>query len=237
MRNVFYFLAAILAFAAAYYYYQDVSEQTATVQKLRLVAEDGLVIEAGTEVDDEFIEKYIVSQKLPRSLAGEFQWALDDTPAVRINLRERVFGQDVQSGSFLQRAHFFLAQENAFARRIREGNRAFSIPVKSGHAVENFITPGARVDVIGTFGEVGTTVVSRRILENVEVMAVGGIDSRGEFETLDRPVYDSITLQARAEDVERYLAEAENMTGELTLVLRNPCENADDCVGSGGATQ
>lgn len=232
MRNVFYFLAAILAFGAAWYYYQDVSEQTATVRKLRLVAEDGLVIKAGTEVDEDFIKEFIVSQELPRSLADEFQWALDDTPATRINLRDRVFGQDVQSGSFLQRAHFFVAQENAFARRIREGNRAFSIPVKAGHAVENFITPGARVDVIGTFGAIGETVVSRLVLENVEVMAVGEIDSRGEYETQDRPDYDSVTLQVRAEDVERYLAEAAAMTGDPTLVLRNPCENAVDCVGA-----
>lgn len=237
MRNVFYFLAAILAFAAAYYYYQDVSEQTATVRKLRLAAEDGLVIEAGTVVDEAFIDTYIVSQELPRSLAPEFQWALDDTPATRINLRDRVFGQDLPSGSFLQAAHFFVTQENAFARRIREGNRAFSIPVKSGHAVENFITPGSRVDVIGTFGDPQQTVVARRILENVEVMAVGNIDSRGEFENLDRPEYDSVTIQASAEDVDRYLAEAGNLAGDLTLVLRNPCENVDDCVGSTGVTQ
>jgi hypothetical protein len=35
----------------------------------------------------------------------------------------------VTAGSFLQRAQFFVSQENAFARRIKPGNRAFSIPV------------------------------------------------------------------------------------------------------------
>jgi len=237
MRNVFYFLAALLAFGAAWYYYQDVSEQTATVSKLRLAAEDGLVIEAGTVIDDAFMDKYVVSQQLPRSLAGEFGWALDDNASTRINLRERVFGQDVAAGAFLQRAHFFVAQENAFARRIRDGNRAFSIPVQANRAVENFISPGSRVDVIGTFELEDQTVVSKRLLENVEVMAVGGIDSRGEFENQDRPGYNSVTLQANAEAMETFLAQAATATGELTLVLRNPCDQVSDCVGGVGAQQ
>lgn len=232
MRNVFYFLAALLAFGAAWYYYQDVSEQTATITKLRFKAEDGVIIEAGTVIDDDFIKEHIVSQKLPLSLASEFGWALDDSQSTRINLRDRVLGQDVSAGAFLQRAHFFVAQQEAFARRIKDGYRAFSIPVESNRAVENFITPGSRVDVIGTFEIAPDTMVSKRLLENVEVMAVGEIDSRGEYEKQDRPAYNSVTLQAKAEAMEAYLAEAENVEGSLTLVLRNPCEDSDDCVGA-----
>lgn len=232
MRNVFYFLAALLAFGAAWYYYQDVSEQTATITKLRFKAEDGVIIEAGTVIDDDFIKEHIVSQKLPLSLAKEFGWALDDSQSTRINLRDRVLGQDVSAGAFLQRAHFFVAQQEAFARRIKDGYRAFSIPVESNRAVENFITPGSHVDVIGTFEIAPDTMVSKRLLENVEVMAVGEIDSRGEYEKQDRPAYNSVTLQAKAEAMEAYLAEAENVEGSLTLVLRNPCEDSDDCVGA-----
>lgn len=232
MRNVFYFLAALLAFGAAWYYYQDVSEQTATITKLRFKAEDGVIIEAGTVIDDDFIKEHIVSQKLPLSLASEFGWALDDSQSTRINLRDRVLGQDVSAGAFLQRAHFFVAQQEAFARRIKDGYRAFSIPVESNRAVENFITPGSHVDVIGTFEIAPDTMVSKRLLENVEVMAVGEIDSRGEYEKQDRPAYNSVTLQAKAEAMEAYLAEAENVEGSLTLVLRNPCEDSDDCVGA-----
>lgn len=230
MRSIFFILAALLAFGMAYYYYQDVTSQTATVRKLRLVAEDGLVIRAGTEIDDAFIEKYVVSQVMPRLLEGEFQWALDDNAATRINLRGRVFGADVPSGSFLQRAQFFIAPENAFARRIEPGNRAFSIPVEARRAVGKFIAPGARVDVIGTFEVSQNQSVSKRLLENIEVMAVGEIDSRGEYETQDRPDYNSVTLQAPAAAVESFLAAAEDATGGLTLVLRNPCDGAADCI-------
>lgn len=230
MRSLFFFLAAILAFGVAYFYYNEVTAQTATMQKLRLAAEDGLVIRQGTVIDDEFIERYVVSQDLPQMLADEFIWALDDNAATRINLRGRVFGQDVPAGSFLQRAQFFVSQENAFARRIKPGNRAFSIPVEAARTVEKFISPGARVDVIGTFEISQTESVARLLLENIEVMAVGEIDSRGEFEAQDRPDYNSVTLQAPAAEVERFLGEAENTSAALTLVLRNPCEDATDCI-------
>jgi Flp pilus assembly protein CpaB len=230
MRSLFFFLAAVLAFGVAWFYYNEVAAQTATMRKLRLVAEDGLVIRQGTVIDDAFLDRYVVSQELPRMLADEFVWALDDNAATRINLRGRVFGADVPAGSFLQRAQFFVSQEGSFARRIAPGNRAFSIPVEARRAVEKFISPGSRVDVIGTFEVSRTESVARRLLENTEVMAVGEIDSRGEFEAQDRPDYSSVTLQAPAEDVERFLAAAETASGALTLVLRNPCEDAPDCI-------
>lgn len=232
MRNVFYLLAALLSLGAAWYYYGQVAAQTATVQKLRLVADDGLVIEAGTVIDDAFMDRYVISQSLPRALDAEFDWALSDTAATRINLMGQSFGQDVTGGAFLQRAHFFVPQDAAFALRIRPGNRAFSIPVVASSAVENFITPGSRVDVIGTFQADDRSIYSRVLLENVEVMAVGDIDSRGEFTSRDRPDYDSVTLQAPADLVAAYLAGAVASEGEMTLVLRNPCEVASDCAGA-----
>lgn len=239
MRNVFYFLAAILAFGAAWYYYQDVSAQTATINKLRLVAEDGLVIQAGTVIDDDFMADRVVSQRIPLALAGEFAWALDDTAATRVNLRGRVFGTAVPAGSFLQRGHFFVPQQDAFARRIKDGYRAFSLPINSQRAVEKFIAPGAHVDVIATFGTDGV-FASRRLLEDVEVMAVGDIDSQGEYDNQGRPQYQSVTLQAPADVVEAFLAESDQSdasSGELTLVLRNPCEGNDACVGGAAVNQ
>ena len=237
MRNIFYFIAAVIAFGAAFYYYQDVSQQTATVLKLRLVAEDGLVIEAGTVIDDEFLETYVVSQEMPRALAAEFGWALDDTAVTRINLRDQVFGQDVTGGSFLQRGHFFVDQQEAFALRIRDGYRAFSIPVATDRAVENFLNPGSLVDVVGAFEITPKVFESRILLENVEVMAVDDIDTVGEFETRDRPEYNSVTLQAPAAQVVQFAADSEAATGALSLLLRNPCENTENCIEQGSVSK
>ncbi len=230
MRNIFYLLAALLSFGVGVYYFQQVAAQTATISKLRLVAEDGLVIEQGTVIDDAFIERYVVAQPMPQSLEDSFTWALDDNPVTLINLRGRSFGQDVPAGSFLQRAHFFLAPQEAFARRIKPGNRAFSIKVEEARGVENFINPGARVDVIGTFSNGDETITTKRLLENVEVMAVGAFDTSGAFRDQENPAYNSVTLQAPAADVEVYLSMEVLTISDMTLVLRNPCDGAADCV-------
>jgi Flp pilus assembly protein CpaB len=231
MRGLIYTLAALFAFGTAFYYYQDVAAKTATVSKLRLAAEDGLVIGEGTTIDDDFLEEMVVSQRIPAALADDFRWALDDTPTIRANLRGEIFTRDVPGGAFLDRSLFFASTEGAFARRIREGHRAFSIPVASNRAVENFIAPGSRVDVMGTFELLDARLETRVLLENVEVMAVGTFATRGDYERADSPGYNSVTLQAPTAVVQVFLAEAESAFGDLVLILRNPCEDASDCVG------
>ncbi|MXQ09736.1 hypothetical protein GQ651_17965 [Alphaproteobacteria bacterium GH1-50] len=234
MRNIFYLLAALLSFGVGWFYYAQVAQQTATMSKLRLVAQDGLVIRAGTEIDEAFFEKYVVSQTMPRALAEDFAWALGDDPVTRINLEGMVFGQDVAAGSFLQRAHFFAERSVAFDMRIDPGNRAFSIPVEPDRGVSVFLDPGARVDVVGAFIGEDETVQVRALIENAEVMAVGEYDQGTDrAEDGELPEYQNVTLQAPAPAVEAFLA-AEVMTvSDLTLVLRNPCEGTADCIGLG----
>jgi Flp pilus assembly protein CpaB len=231
MRGLIYTLAALFAFGTAFYYYQDVSAKTATVSKLRLASEDGLVIGEGTTIDDEFLSTMLVSQRIPAALAEDFRWALDDTPTIRANLRGEVFTRDVPGGAFLDRTLFFASSEGAFVRRIREGHRAFSIPVAADRAVENFIAPGSRVDIMGTFELPGDLLETRVLLENVEIMAVGTFATRGDYERAEAPGYSSVTLQATTEAIRVFLGEAEAAMGDLVLVLRNPCEDASDCVG------
>ncbi len=234
MRNIFYLLAALLSFGVGWFYYQQVAAQTATVTKLRLTAEDGLVIKAGTVIDEAFIDKYVVSQPMPRVLAPDFTWALGDDPVTRINLKGRVFGQDVAAGSFLQRAHFFAEHQIDFDLRILPGNRAFSIPVEPDRGVGVFVTPGAHVDVIGPFAGEGDAIITRVLIENAQVMAVGDFDTSAEYRDEDSPEYRNITLQAPAASVEAFLGMEVLSIGDLTLVLRNPCEGTGtDCVGLG----
>jgi Flp pilus assembly protein CpaB len=229
MRNIYFFLAAVLSFGVAWFYWEQVSERTATVTKLRLVAEDGLILRAGTEIDEAFLERFVVAQPIPRAIADQFSWALDDSAVTRINLVGRTLGQDLHGGAFLQREHFFVTQEDEFARRIAPGNRAFSIPVQSDRAVENFVLPGARVDIIGIFERDDGSMAPERLLENVVVMAVDGLDSVGAIEAEDKAGFSTVTLQAPADQTEVFLARMEQMTGDLSLVLRNPCEVAADC--------
>ena len=229
MRNIYLFLAALLAFGVAWYYWNEITDRTATVSKLRLVAQDGLVIRAGTQIDQAFIDRHIVSQPVPRAIADSLRWALDDNPVTRINLLDRVIGQDIHGGTFLHREQFFVTQEDEFARRILPGNRAFSIPVQSSRAVEGFVLPGARVDVIGIFELDDNSMVPEQLLENVVVMAIDRFDSVGAYEAGRQDGFSTVTLQAPAEATGIFLARIEQMTGALSLVLRNPCEEPVDC--------
>lgn len=230
MRNLFYILAALLSFGVGWFYYQDVQTQTATINKLRLVAEDGAVIEAGTVIDQDFIDDFIVSQPMPAALAGEFSWAMGDDALTRINLQGMVFGQDVPAGSFLQRAHFFDEREVAFDRRILPGHRAFSIPVEPERAVGVFLTPGAHVDVFGPFMAAENAVTTRPLIENAIVMAVGEHDTETGIRENESPTYRHVTLQAPSAAVAEFLSLEVQSVSDLTLVLRNPCEDAADCV-------
>ncbi|MEM7752764.1 MAG: Flp pilus assembly protein CpaB [Pseudomonadota bacterium] len=234
MRNIFYLLAAVLSFGVGWFYYQQVSEQTATMSKLRLVADEGLVIKAGTVIDDTFIEEYVIAQAMPAALAPDFTWALGDDPVTLINLKGRVFGQDVHAGSFLQRAHFFAERQIDFEMRIKPGNRAFSIPVEPDRGVGVFITPGTHVDVIGPFIDENEKVVTRPLLVNAQVMAVGEFDSTAALQDEEDLEYKNVTLQAPAADVEAFLTMEVLSVNDLTLVMRNPCEGNDaTCVGLG----
>lgn len=234
MRNIFYLLAAVLSFGVGWFYYQQVAEQTATMTKLRIVAEDGLVIKAGTKFDDAFLERYVVTQTMPLALAEEFTWALGDDPVTMINLKGQTFKQDVIGGSFLQRGHLLAERQVDFDMRIKPGNRAFSIPIEPDRGVGVFVTPGAHVDVIGPFVNEDEVVVSRPLLVNAQVMAVGEFDTSAAFQDQDNPEYQNITLQAPAADVEAFLSMEVMSVDDLTLVMRNPCEGADaDCVGLG----
>lgn len=230
MRNIFYMLAALLSLGVGWFYYQEVQAQTATMTKLRLVAEDGLVIEAGTVIDQDFIDSYIVSQAMPRALSEDFAWAMSDDTLTRINLPGMVFGQDVPAGSFLQRAHFFDDRQVDFDLRILPGHRAFSIPVEPDRGVGVFLTPGAHVDVFGPFMAEENAVATRPLLENAIVMAVGAHDSAAAIRENETPEYSNVTLQAPAEAVAAFLALEVMSVNDLTLVLRNPCEGAADCV-------
>ncbi|MEL6953201.1 MAG: RcpC/CpaB family pilus assembly protein [Pseudomonadota bacterium] len=230
MRNIFYMLAALLSLGVGWFYYGQVQEQTATITKLRLVAEDGLVIEAGTVIDDAFIDAYVVAQPMPAALAEDFAWALSDDTLTRLNLPGMVFGQDVPAGSFLNRAHFFDDRRVAFDLRILPGHRAFSIPVEPDRGVGVFLTPGAHVDVFGPFIGGENEVATRPLLENAIVMAVGAFDSEAAIRENETPEYSNVTLQAPAEAVAAFLALEVQSVNDLTLVLRNPCEGSLDCV-------
>jgi pilus assembly protein CpaB len=107
------------------------------------------------------------------------------------------------------------------AALIPPGMRALSVPVNDVIGVAGFVTPGTMVDVMMTGTIPGATgagqVITRTILENVRVLAVGQkTDTDRTGKPLTAPV---ITLLVSPEDAGK-LAMASTQ-GKIQLALRN----------------
>jgi len=104
--------------------------------------------------------------------------------------------------------------------------RAMAVKVNEIVGLPGFVQPGDRVDVLATFsnpyGKEGADTITKVVLENTLVLAVGTTMERGKDEDgneMPTPV-KVITLEVTLEEAEK-LAMAEN-GGKLRLALRSP---------------
>jgi Flp pilus assembly protein CpaB len=114
-------------------------------------------------------------------------------------------------------------------------------------AVAYFIEPGSRVDVLATFEQDATTyegvslpgaprpvqqpvttrtVSTKTILQNVKVLAVGRAATRGTYEDEAEGGFDTVTVEVTPLDSERLTFAVDEAGRRLTLVLRNPQDEA-----------
>jgi len=110
---------------------------------------------------------------------------------------------------------------------IPPGMRAMSVRVNEVVGVAGFVVPGTRVDVLVTFESrtQATESVARVVVSNVQVLTAGTRFDQEQARQDNRPIPTSVvTLLVTPEDAQRVaLAAAE---GSITLILRNPLDNA-----------
>jgi pilus assembly protein CpaB len=110
---------------------------------------------------------------------------------------------------------------------IPPGMRAMSVRVNEVVGVAGFVVPGTRVDVLVTFESrsQASESVARVVVSNVQVLTAGTRFDQEKARTDNRPIPTSVvTLLVTPEDAQRLaLAAAE---GRITLILRNPLDNA-----------
>lgn len=158
---------------------------------------------------------------------------------------------DIPAGSFILHEHLIDDPNDRFANVISVKGRAMSIPVSEITAVSYFIEPGSRVDVLTTlsleqqtplaatptsFAEqaqnldsqfptgvaaLNTRVVTRTIMQNMLVLAVGQATTRNAYLNSGRG-YGSITLDVTPEEAEMLTFLMSQSQGGFNLVLRNP---------------
>lgn len=129
--------------------------------------------------------------------------------------------------------------------KIPDGMRAVAVRVDEWSAVGGWIKPGVRVDVCAVFAVKDgrkTKSISKIILQNIEVAAVGGTMGSNPQET-GANVSRSVTLIVTPKDVSKiHLASAK---GKITLAMRSSldeqqakvgAEDEDDLFNEGKAT-
>ncbi len=135
-----------------------------------------------------------------------------------------------------------LAEGSSFtmAYKVHEGMRAIAISVDEVRGVGTAIQPGDRVDIIATFQDQRTKLVTTKmILQNVLVLFVdkGKTDADGK-----QGATSSVTLEVKPEQTE--LVKAAERSGTLNVTLRSvqdptivPSEGITERELAGGQTQ
>lgn len=207
-------LALVVALAASYLVYRELS--TATSAEAR----GAPVVSAARDLE--------IGARLTETDLTVTRWPTGTTPAGAMTEVEQVVGRalvyPVFQGELVLSSK--LAPEGTgagLATVISEGMRAVSIRVDEVVAVAGFVVAGTRVDVLLT-GVPGqgprTDALTQTILEDVQVLAAGQQiqpDAEGKPQRVN-----VVTLLCTPEDAARVvLAAAE---GRIQLVLRNPAD-------------
>jgi pilus assembly protein CpaB len=171
-------------------------------------------------------------QVTPRAPApGEFvrpsAAAREVNPEIDEQARAQVYGAvlrtDVAAGEPIHRHSVVKPLEREFLQSVlAPGARAIAIPVATGGASTDLLSPGDRVDVILTqkFGNTGAPLtrssVAETVVENLRVLVVGAIDPKAAAgNTFGR----TVTLEVMPDQAEKIQVAAE--LGKLSLTLRS----------------
>jgi Flp pilus assembly protein CpaB len=228
----------------------SIESQQKSVVLLRL--KPGVTLTRGQRVEPEMLQ----AEAVPERFQSLTRLAIRDTRESRAWIEGRPVTTDVAPGALLLHEHFADEPRERFAARIDKHKRAVAIPVTAASAVNYFIEPGSRIDILGTFeltdqeqvelpvpGKPGSTpgtmtlpslkrtTVTRTILQNVRVLAVGRAITRGNYLELGRDGFSTITVEVSALEAEKLTFAISQVRG-VTLVLRNPDDQSVETIPS-----
>jgi len=180
------------------------------------------------------------TERLPEQFSQLTDLAIADTPQNRAWLTDRPVSEDVPAGGFLLYELFTDEPEQRFAATIKPNMRALTVGVNATSAVGYFVEPGSRVDVLGTMDveridmieangvsvpQRVRTTMTRTILQNIAVLAVGRATTRGAYVgDVAEDGYATVTFELTPEQAEQLVFAMNQVQGGLTLVLRNPAD-------------
>ena len=166
---------------------------------------------------------------------------------------------DIAAGRFLLYEYFEDKPETRFAAKIEDGKRAITIGVSPTTAVGFFIEPGSRVDILGTIEtqeiknieveipfkdkktrkqkpvmipQISKKIVTKTILQNVRILAVGRITTRRGYTRSGGIGYSNVTVELSPFEAEKLVFAMGQIQGGFTLLLRNPKNNTQENIPS-----
>jgi len=203
-------IAGLLSALCMYFYVSGI-ERTASGGEVIKVVAFTRDLPAGAGLS----EKDLFARGIPEAY-------LDDS-VVRISDVEKVLGQKLTdgagAGTMLHWNDIRMLGDVSLSTIIKPGRRAFTISLNQHTSVGNLVSPGDRVDVLGTFDRTGSDRkkrVSVTLLQNVTVLATGRRVNRENESRESR--FSSVTLDVSLEQAET-LAFAMDR-GTLCLALR-----------------
>ncbi|MFN7949140.1 MAG: Flp pilus assembly protein CpaB [Blastocatellia bacterium] len=170
-------------------------------------------IPAGAVIQESQIELTDFPKNLAQEVVKEKKDVVGKTAAFDILAKAPIYNRYLSS-----------AAGSKIGFLVKDGYRAYAVPVNESSSVAGFITPGSYVDVISVLQPSGATrPVARTILQNVKVLAAGNqlqtsIDNASATPRAQN--FSTVTLEVRLEEAQ-VLALA-SREGNLQLVIRNP---------------
>lgn len=208
-------------------------------------------LNAGQRVEAAMVQ----TVEVPERFHSLTNLAIADTQESRAWILGRLVTQDVAAGALLLHEHFADESRKRFAARINKHKRAIAFPVTAASAVNYFVEPGSRVDILGTFEGMNQeqavlllaqessdapdtqafpsrkrTTVTQTLLQNVLVLAVGRAITRGNYLEGNHEGFRTVTVEVSPEDAEKLTFALSQVRGGLTLVLRNPDDQAIETI-------
>lgn len=222
-------IGVILGLVTAFLLKTHIDKIESGQSSIRLMKlEDGVSLSAGDIIENKSILAYIYFPEKYKDLKNMIIEGSQDSAQWIVGRR---VNQDIPAGSLLQYQFFSDAPETRFAEQIAKDKRAITIPVSQTSSVAHFISPGSRVDVIATMtfddktGDGTALEVTKTLLQNIRVIAVGKNISRQNYLDNQSKGYSTVTLEVTPIQAETLVFAMDKGAGQLTLLLRHPENN------------
>ncbi|MCO6188237.1 Flp pilus assembly protein CpaB [Rhizobium sp. L1K21] len=224
-RHIIAGVLAVLVIFSGWMWTRMYEDRLTSAKFLRLKPDVQLV--AGeTVLKDDMIE---IAELPERFAEGLKALAIPASPSTyRTAITGKKATKDVPPGSLLFFQHFAREEDPDLAAEISPGNRALTVSVGAQSTVGFFVRPGSRVDLIGTVLDPKSAnsvtgqldMVTRVLLSDVKVLAVGAARSYAEYQRLGDRGYSTVTLELSPNDANLVTFAQQQLAGPMTMVLR-----------------